>query len=71
MLGLPSDSSVLVYSCTVKHAEFLCTIMNSMGYKAAFVSASTPKSLRRMYIKAFKNKEIQFLFNYGVLYNGI
>lgn len=70
MLSLPSDSSVLVYSCTVKHAEFLCTVMNSMGYKAAFVSALTPKSIRRMYIKAFKNKEIQFLFNYGVLTTG-
>ena len=70
MLSLPSDSSVLVYSCTVKHAEFFCTVMNSMGYKAAFVSASTPKPVRRMYIKAFKNKEIQFLFNYGVLTTG-
>lgn len=70
MISLPSNSSVLVYSCTVKHAEFLCTVMNSMGYKAAFVSASTPKHVRRMYIKAFKNKEIQFLFNYGVLTTG-
>ena len=70
LLNVPEDASVLVYACTVEHAEFLSSIMNSMGYKSAYVSADTPKTLRRMYISAFKSKEIQFLFNYGVLTTG-
>ena len=70
MLGLPADSSVLVYACTVEHAEFLTTVLNSVGKKAACISAKTPKAVRRMHIQAFKRKEIQYLLNYGVLTTG-
>ncbi|WP_107841253.1 DEAD/DEAH box helicase [Metasolibacillus meyeri] len=70
MLELPLDSSVLVYACTVEHAEFLTTVLNSVGKKAACISAKTPKAVRRMHIQAFKSKEIQYLFNYGVLTTG-
>ncbi|MBD8032917.1 DEAD/DEAH box helicase [Solibacillus merdavium] len=70
MLGLPLDSSVLVYACTVEHAEFLTTVLNAIGKKAACISAKTPKAIRRMHIQAFKKKEIQYLFNYGVLTTG-
>lgn len=70
MLGLPEASSVLVYACTVEHAEFLTTVLNSIGKKAACISSKTSKALRRMHIQAFKRKEIQYLFNYGVLTTG-
>lgn len=70
MMGLKEGSSSLVYSCTVGHAEFLSMMMNSVGRKSAVISADTPKSIRRMYINAFKNGEIEFLFNYGVLTTG-
>lgn len=70
MLELPPESSVLVYACTVEHAEFLTTVLNSIGKKAACISAKTPKAVRRMHIQAFKRKELQYLFNYGVLTTG-
>lgn len=70
MLELPADSSVLVYACTVEHAEFLTTVLTAIGKKAACISAKTPKAIRRMHIQAFKKKEIQYLFNYGVLTTG-
>lgn len=70
MLSLPIGSSSLVYACTVEHAEFLAMIMNSLGRKSAVISAETPKQIRRIHIAAFKRREIEFLFNYGVLTTG-
>ncbi|USK68577.1 DEAD/DEAH box helicase [Peribacillus asahii] len=70
MMDIPEGSSCLVYACTVEHAEFLATMMNSLGRKSAVISADTPKPIRRMHITAFKKGEIEFLFNYGVLTTG-
>lgn len=68
--AVPRGSSVLVYACTVEHAEMLSMFMNVVGRKAVSISANTPKALRRAYIDAFKKGEIEFLFNYGVLTTG-
>lgn len=68
--SVPKGSSVLVYACTVDHAEMLAMFMNVVGRKAVSISAHTPKALRRSYIDAFKKGEIEFLFNYGVLTTG-
>lgn len=68
--AVPKGSSVLVYACTVDHAETLSMFMNVVGRKAVSISANTPKALRRSYINAFKKGEIEFLFNYGVLTTG-
>ncbi|WP_394578736.1 DEAD/DEAH box helicase [Cytobacillus firmus] len=70
MRSIPLGGSSLVYSCTVEHAKFLAMIMNSIGRKSAVISADTPKPIRRMHIAAFKNGDIEFLFNYGVLTTG-
>ncbi|TCT21769.1 superfamily II DNA or RNA helicase [Melghiribacillus thermohalophilus] len=68
--NIPAGSPTLVYACTVEHAEFLASVMNSLGRTAVSISAKTPKSVRRMHIEAFKNGEIEFLFNFGVLTTG-
>jgi len=70
LLAIDEGCSVLVYACTVQHAEQLSLIMNATGRKSAVISAETPKQLRRMYIASFKAGEIEFLFNYGVLTTG-
>jgi len=70
LLSIDEGCSVLVYACTVQHAEELSLIMNAVGRKSAVISADTPKQLRRMYIAGFKTGEIEFLFNYGVLTTG-
>lgn len=44
--------------------------MARKGYSAAFIDSDTKISLRRRMIAEFKNKNIQFLFNYGVLTTG-
>jgi DNA repair protein RadD len=70
LLEIPEGASTLVYACTVNHAEFLTSVLNAVGRKAASISANTPKATRRMYIDAFKRGQIEFLFNYGVLTTG-
>lgn len=70
LLEIPKGKQTLVYACTVDHAEFLTSVLNAAGRKAASISANTPKAARRMYIDAFKKGEIEFLFNYGVLTTG-
>ncbi|WBL16871.1 DEAD/DEAH box helicase [Sutcliffiella sp. NC1] len=70
LLDIPVGSPTLVYACTVNHAEFLASVLNAVGRKAASISASTPKATRRMYIDAFKKGNIEFLLNYGVLTTG-
>lgn len=70
LIDIPEGKQTLVYACTVSHAEFLTSVLNSAGRKAVAISAATPKATRRMYIDAFKNGEIEFLLNYGVLTTG-
>jgi len=60
----------LVYACTVEHATYLASMMNFLGRTAVVVSSETRKPLRRKYIEQFKNGEIEFIFNYGVLTTG-
>ena len=70
LLEIPKGKQTIVYCCTVEHAEFLASILNSICRTAVSISADTPKNLRRMYIEAFKSGEIEFIFNYGVLTTG-
>ncbi|GAA0451282.1 DEAD/DEAH box helicase [Alkalibacillus silvisoli] len=70
LLDIPKGKPALVYACTVEHAEFLSSVMNALGRKAASISSQTSKGLRRIYIDAFKNGELDYLFNYGVLTTG-
>lgn len=60
----------LVYACTVDHAHLLATIMNHLNRSSVSISSDTRKPLRRKYIEQFKNGEIDFIFNYGVLTTG-
>jgi superfamily II DNA or RNA helicase len=67
---IKKGKQTLVYSCTVDHAIYLATMMNFLGRSAVVVSSDTRKPLRRKYIEQFKNGEIEFIFNYGVLTTG-
>lgn len=67
---IKKGQQTLVYACTVEHATYLSTIMNFKGRNAVVISSDTRKPLRRKYIEQFKNGEIDFIFNYGVLTTG-
>jgi DNA repair protein RadD len=70
LLQIKKGKQTLVYSCTVDHAIYLATMMNFLGRSAVVISSDTRKPLRRKYIEQFKNGEIDFIFNYGVLTTG-
>ena len=70
LLKIQRGQPTLVYACTVEHAKFLATIMNSLGRKSASISSDTNRTERRIIVNEFKNGNIDFLFNYGVLTTG-
>ncbi len=70
LIELPASSRTLVYACTVDHAKYLASIMNTLGRKACSISSGTPTIERRLLINDFKAGRIQFIFNYGVLTTG-
>src|SRR5690606_16644922 len=70
LLDIPSPCKTLVYACTVEHAELLASLLTTLGRRAVSISSKTPNVLRREIINQFKDGEIEFVCNYGVLTTG-
>lgn len=71
MLKLPKDTPTLVYACTVEHAYFLADLLTELsGQHAGAISSETPLTIRRGFIRDFKQGNMQFLCNFGVLTTG-
>ncbi|MCM1566374.1 MAG: DEAD/DEAH box helicase family protein [Dehalobacter sp.] len=70
LLEIPKGSKTLVYACTVEHGEHLSAILNYLGRKASAVSSKTDAMERRGIINVFKEGDLEFIFNYGVLTTG-
>lgn len=71
MLRLLKGTLTLVYACTVEHAYFLTDLLTELsGQRAGAISSETPLTIRRGLIQDFKQGNIQFLCNFGVLTTG-
>lgn len=70
LLDLPEDWPVLFFGCSVEHAQATALLLRRRGRSAAVVTADTPPSLRRCWVDEFRDGELQFLCNYGVLTTG-
>ena len=70
LLKIPQRTPTLVYSCTVDHAKFLAAMLTMMGCRARAISSETSRTIRRGLIQEFKDGEIDFLCNFGVLTTG-
>lgn len=70
LLNIEAGKMVLVYACTVEHAEMLATLLNYHGRSATSISADTPRHYRRRLLEQFKSGDIEFVVNYGVLTTG-
>lgn len=66
-----NGSQVIIFACTVKHAQNLAVALNYLGISAASIDSKldTPES-RRSKIQRYKNNQLQVLTNYGVLTAG-
>lgn len=72
LLRLPKQSRALVFCCSVTHAELLTLALNRSngGGCAALVTADTPRAERVAAIERFRNGQVRFLCNVGVLTTG-
>lgn len=62
---------ILLYACSVDHANVLANLLVVKGYKAASVSSRTPSDRRRKLIAEYRDSDaIQILTNYDVLTTG-
>ncbi len=64
---------ILVFSCSVAHAELIAAVLAAVGVRAAAVSAGTPGWRRREVLDRFRAEgpdAIQVLANFGVLTAG-
>ena len=72
LLDSGSDS-IIVFTNTVEEARNLASISRlseKIGVNSEHIDAGTPLSSRRSTIEAFRNGEVQVLFNYGILTTG-
>lgn len=66
-----AKGKIIVFGCSVEHAEMLADLLRIKGYKAASVTSKTPSDLRRNLISQYRDtSEIQVLTNFGVLTTG-
>jgi DNA repair protein RadD len=70
LINLPRHAPTLVYACSVEHANYLAMILTHKGCRSGAIDADTSLTLRRGLIKEFKDGELDFLFNFGVLTTG-
>jgi DNA repair protein RadD len=73
LLELPDDPKnwgTLFFGCSVDHACAIALLLRRTGRSASVVTGETPRSLRRRRIDKFRQGELQFLCNYGVLTTG-
>ncbi|MHB2015962.1 MAG: DEAD/DEAH box helicase [Candidatus Xenobia bacterium] len=70
LLDVPPGKPTLMFACSVQHAQLMGLLLRERGRSAAALTADTPRALRRAWIEAFREGEIQFLCNYGILTTG-
>ncbi|QRK05244.1 DEAD/DEAH box helicase [Archangium violaceum] len=69
---LPTRSQVLVFACSVAHANLLTVALNRAfgDESAAVVTGQTPRTERASVIERFRDGSLRFLCNVGVLTTG-
>ncbi|VEG47494.1 Type III restriction enzyme [Mycolicibacterium chitae] len=61
---------VLVFACSVQHAQALSSLLRRRGRSSGCVLGTTRPATRRAIIERFRNNELSVLCNYGVLTTG-
>jgi superfamily II DNA or RNA helicase len=65
------DNKILVFACSVAHAELLADVLRLKGVKAAAVTSRTAPAERELRISNYREtNKIQVLTNFGVLTTG-
>jgi len=65
------ENKIIVFACSVEHAELIANILTINGLNAASITSKTRDTHRRNLIDEYKHGDsIQILTNYGVLTTG-
>ncbi len=68
---LKKSSKVLIFACSIEHAELLTLLINqALGSCASVVTGNTPRGQRAAIIERFRNGDLRFLCNVSVLTTG-
>jgi superfamily II DNA or RNA helicase len=70
ILELDPKWPVLLFACSVQHAQAMASLLQHAGRSAACVLGSTRPSTRRALIERFRDRRLSVLCNYGVLTTG-
>jgi len=70
LLALDADWPVLVFACSVQHAQAMSSLLRRQGRSSACVLGTTRPATRRTIIERFRNNDLSVLCNYGVLTTG-
>ncbi len=70
LLELDPDWPVLLFACSVQHAQAMASLLQRNNRSAACVLGSTRPATRRATVERFRQGELSVLCNYGVLTTG-
>ena len=70
LLTLKASWPVLLFACSVQHAQAMAALLQQEGRSAGCVLGSTRPAMRRALIERFRSRELSVLCNYGVLTTG-
>ena len=70
ILDLDPRWPVLLFACSVQHAQAMAALLQQEGRAAGCVLGSTRPAMRRALIERFRSGELSVLCNYGVLTTG-
>jgi superfamily II DNA or RNA helicase len=68
-----AGGKVIVFACSVEHAEMLADSLTMRGIRAASLSASTPSNRRRQILEEFRSDSplaLQVIVNFAILTTG-
>ena len=64
------ERQVIVFACSVAHAELLSDLCTARDIKSRLITGSSGSYDRAQAIQEYKDSEVNFLINYGVLTTG-
>ena len=70
VLEMDPQWPVLLFACSVQHAQAMAALLQHEGRSAGCVLGSTRPAMRRALIERFRRGELSVLCNYGVLTTG-
>ncbi|WP_234495611.1 DEAD/DEAH box helicase [Vibrio maritimus] len=67
---LDLGSQIIVFACTVSHANELTMMLTGQGVACRSIDGTTPKVIRAAAIKDYRERNVNVLINFGVLTAG-